>query len=74
MIAWGRGWVDRKGNKGPTLGGEKILYLDVNICQAVNLRYVPFTVYKLTSQIKRYCCQSDVVSKCHGSFHGRIYF
>ena len=25
------GWVDSKGNKGPTLGDEKILYLDAQL-------------------------------------------
>lgn len=46
-IAWGRGWVERKGHEGPILGDENIVYLDVNICQTVNLRFMHFTAYKL---------------------------
>lgn len=33
VIAWGGGWVGRKGHEGPILGDKNILYLDVNICQ-----------------------------------------
>lgn len=36
-----------KGHEEPILGNENILYLDVNIFEVVNLRFVHFVVYKL---------------------------
>lgn len=41
------GGLIEKGQEEPLLRDENILYLYVNICQAMNLRFVHFTVYKL---------------------------